>query len=194
VFTFIAGVVLLFSGATPAAAGRLALLDRVLPLGVIEASHFLGSIAGAALLLLSQGLARRLDGAWLATVAVVATGIVASLLKGGDYEEALLLLALLLILLRARPAFSRTTAFFATRFSPAWMSAVVAVVAASVWLGLFAFKHVEYAHDLWWQFELDGEASRFLRGSFSAASLVLLFAGYAIVSELSRLIINSRNP
>src|SRR6185436_12737928 len=83
VFTFIAGVILLFSGATPAAAGRLALLDRVLPLGVIEASHFLGSIAGAALLLLSQGLARRLDGAWLATVAVVATGIVASLLKGG---------------------------------------------------------------------------------------------------------------
>ena len=33
------------------------------PLGIIEASHFLGSIAGAALLLLSQGLARRLDGA-----------------------------------------------------------------------------------------------------------------------------------
>jgi phosphatidylglycerol lysyltransferase len=60
----------------------------VLPLEVIEASHFLGSIAGAALLLLSQGLARRLDGAWLLTVAVVATGIVASLLKGADYEEA----------------------------------------------------------------------------------------------------------
>ena len=35
-----------------------------LPLGVIEASHFLGSVAGAALLLLSQGLARRLDAAY----------------------------------------------------------------------------------------------------------------------------------
>ena len=64
-FTFLAGVVLLFSGATPAAEGRLAFLDRLLPLGIIEASHFLGSIAGAALLLLSQGLARRLDGAWV---------------------------------------------------------------------------------------------------------------------------------
>ena len=40
-------LVLLFSGATPAAPGRLELLDRVLPLGVIEASHFLGSVAGA---------------------------------------------------------------------------------------------------------------------------------------------------
>src|SRR6185437_11617464 len=49
-FTFLAGVVLLFSGATPAAQGRLAFLDRVVPLGIIEASHFLGSIAGATLL------------------------------------------------------------------------------------------------------------------------------------------------
>ena len=27
---------------------------------------------------------------------------------------------------------------------------------ASVWLGLFAFKHVEYRIELWWQFELQG--------------------------------------
>ena len=60
-FTFLSGGVLLFSGATPAAEGRLALLNRIIPLGVIETSHFLGSLVGAALLLLSQGLARRLD-------------------------------------------------------------------------------------------------------------------------------------
>src|SRR5439155_1465197 len=65
------GVILLFSGATPAAAGRLAILDRVVPLGIIEASHFLGSVVGAALLLLSQGLARRLDAAYLLTMAVL---------------------------------------------------------------------------------------------------------------------------
>jgi phosphatidylglycerol lysyltransferase len=62
-FTFLAGVVLLFSGATPAATGRLGLLDRLLPLTVIEVSHFIGSVVGAALLLLSQGVARRLDAA-----------------------------------------------------------------------------------------------------------------------------------
>ncbi|HEU5255506.1 MAG TPA: lysylphosphatidylglycerol synthase domain-containing protein, partial [Vicinamibacterales bacterium] len=60
-FTFVAGVLLLFSGATPAEANRLQWLDRVLPLGVIEASHVTGSVAGAVLLLLSQGLSRRLD-------------------------------------------------------------------------------------------------------------------------------------
>ena len=78
----------MFSGATPAAAGRLAFLDRFLPLGIVETSHFLGSLVGAALLLLSHGIARRLDAAYYMTAAAIGAGIVASLLKGGDYEEA----------------------------------------------------------------------------------------------------------
>ena len=45
-----------------------------------------------------------------------------------------------------------------------------------MWLGLFAFKHVDYSHQLWWQFELHGEASRFLRASVGAAVGLLLFA------------------
>ena len=176
IFTFFAGVVLLFSGATPAAEGRLALLDRLVPLGVIEASHFLGSIAGAALLLLSQGLARRLDGAWALTIGVVIGGIVASLLKGADVEEAIALSLVLIVLWRARPAFDRRAAFLDTRFSPAWIVAIAGAIGASVWLGLFAFQHVAYSNELWWQFELHGEASRFLRASVGSAVAVLLFA------------------
>ncbi|HEY3045089.1 MAG TPA: phosphatidylglycerol lysyltransferase domain-containing protein, partial [Vicinamibacterales bacterium] len=176
VFAFVGGVVLLFSGATPAAVGRLALLNRLLPLGVIETSHIIGSLAGAALLLLSQGLARRLNTAYYLTASILAIGIASSLLKGGDVEEAVILSALLLVLHRSRSTFSRKAALFETRFSPAWIAAVTAAVAASVWLGLFAFKHVEYSHDLWWQFELDSEAPRFLRASVGAATLVLFAA------------------
>ncbi len=175
-FTFVAGVMLLFSGATPAEADRLRWLDRVLPLGVIEASHVTGSVAGAVLLLLSQGLSRRLDAAYYLTIVTVTAGVVASLLKGFDYEEALLLGGLVIVLRLARPAFNRKAAFFATRFSTPWIAAVAAALVASVWLGLFAFKHVEYSQDLWWQFELAGNASRFLRGSVGAATVVLLFA------------------
>jgi phosphatidylglycerol lysyltransferase len=175
-FPFVAGVGLLFSGATRADADRLHWLDRLLPLGVIEASHVTGSIAGAVLLLLSQGLARRLDAAYYLTMITVIAGVVASLLKGFEYEEALLLIALTAVLRLSRPAFNRRAAFFATRFSTAWIAAVAAALVASVWLGLFAFKHVEYSQDLWWQFELEGNASRFLRGSVGAATAVLLFA------------------
>ncbi len=174
--TFAAGVVLLLSGATPAAAGRLALLHRVLPLGIIEASHLLGSIVGVVLLLLSQGLARRLDSAYYLAVVAVAVGMAASLFKGFDYEEAALLFGVLVFLQRARPAFSRKGALLETRFSPGWLAAVCVALAASVWLGLFAFQHVNYSRALWWQFELESDASRFLRASVGAAVALLVFA------------------
>jgi phosphatidylglycerol lysyltransferase len=178
VFTFLAGLVLLFSGATPASAARLALLNRVVPIGLIEASHLLGSIAGTALLILSQGLARRLDAAYYLASTAIAAGMAASLLKGFDYEEAVLLLLVLLVLRRARPAFDRRAAFFDTRFSPAWTGALIGALGASVWLGLFAFKRVEYSDALWWQFEAQADVSRFLRASV-AASIVLVLFGVA---------------
>ena len=62
--------------------------SALLPLGVIEVSHFIGSVAGAALLILSQGLARRLDAAYYLTSSGMLVGMAASLLKGFDYEEA----------------------------------------------------------------------------------------------------------
>lgn len=177
-FTFLAGIVLLFSGATPASPGRLDLVNRLFPLGVIETSHFLGSIAGAGLLVLSHGLARRLDAAYYLSSILIGVGMGASLLKGFDVEEAVLLLVVLLVLRRARPAFDRRTAFFEARFSPAWIAALAGGLAASVWLALFAFQHVDYAAESFWRVELASEASRSLRGSVGAAIVVLL-AGLA---------------
>ena len=173
---FLAGVVLLASGATPAAAGRLRVLSRVLPLALIELSHFAGSVVGAALLLLSQGLARRLDAAYVLTALALVAGIGVSLLKGADFEEAAILGGILVLVVRARPAFDRRAALFDTRFSPGWIMAVAAAVGASIWLGLFSFKHVEYSNQLWWQFELHGEASRMLRAAVGACVTGLLFA------------------
>jgi phosphatidylglycerol lysyltransferase len=181
-FTFLAGLILLFSGATPAAAGRLALLDRVLPLGMIEASHFVNSVVGAGLLLLSQGLARRLDAAYVLTVTALQIGMAASLFKGADYEEAALLGFVFVALWRARPAFDRRAALFDAPFSLYWAAAIVAAIGSSIWLGLFAFKHVSYSQELWWQFALHGQASRSLRASVGAAVVLLLFG----VSRLLR--------
>jgi phosphatidylglycerol lysyltransferase len=175
IFTFLAGIVLLLSGATPAAPGRLDVLSRLFPLGLIELSHFLGSVVGALLLILSQGLSRRLDAAYYLAFVATAIAIPASLLKGLDFEEAMLLTLLLIVLWRARPAFDRRAAFFDTRFSNRWIASVLAAVSASIWLGLFAFKHVNYSQQLWWQFALRAEASRFLRASVGAAMVVLLF-------------------
>ena len=98
----------------------------------------------------------------------------ASLLKGFDVEEAALLLGVLLVLRRARPAFDRRAAFFETRFSPGWIAAVVGTLGASAWLGLFAFKHVDYAPTSGGGSSCPARRRASLRASVGAAVAVLL--------------------
>jgi phosphatidylglycerol lysyltransferase len=184
-FTFLAGAVLLFSGATPSAPGRVAWIAGFLPLPLLEISHFLGSLVGVGLLLVSRGVWRRLDAAYYLAALGLVLGIAASLLKGGDYEEAALLGLLLLAFAPSRPAFDRRAAFFDGRLAPGWALAVVSVVAASVWLGFFSFKHVEYSHDLWWSFEFERDAPRFLRASVGAMVGLLVFGATRLLRPAS---------
>jgi phosphatidylglycerol lysyltransferase len=173
--TFLAGAVLLFSGATPSVASRVAWLARAVPMPLLEVSHFLASVIGVILLLLSRALARRSVAAWALSSLALGAGIVASLLKGADYEEALLLGVILIALFTARRTFDRKAAVFDEPWSAPWFAAVVAIVAASVFLGTFSYKHLEYSRELWWQFEMQSDASRFLRASVGAGVAVLIF-------------------
>ena len=185
VLLFMAGVVLLASGATPADPERLRLLRYAVPLGVIEVSHFLGGIVGLLLLLVAWGLRRRLDGAWLATVAALVAGIALSLLRGLDYEEASLLGVMLLAILPCRDAFYRRTALTAEWLSPGWLAAVVAVVAGTAWLGFLSYQNVAYRDELWWRFVLFGDAPRFLRAT-AGVVVVLLLVGAAQLLRAAR--------
>ena len=174
--TFIAGALLLFSGATPEETSRLRWLYAALPLAVIEASHFIGSVAGVGLLVLARGLQRRLDAAWHVGVVLLSVGIAASLLKGLDYEEAIVLAIVLGVLVASRGEFYRRAALLSEPFSAGWIIAIGLVVLASVWLGLFAYQHVAYRGDLWWRFALHGNAPRFLRATVGAMMAVGLIA------------------
>jgi phosphatidylglycerol lysyltransferase len=176
VFTFACGAVLLFSGATPAIPARLAWLARVMPLPLLEASHFSASLAGLLLLLLAQAVAARVDAAYYLTAGALAVGCVASLLKGGDYEEAILLALVLGALVAGRRHFTRRARILERPLSRGWLTAVGIVVAASVWLALFAYAHVAYRNDLWWQFAIEADAPRSLR-ALVAVTIVALAVG-----------------
>jgi phosphatidylglycerol lysyltransferase len=174
--TFVSGALLLFSGATPGVHSRLAFLREVLPLPVIELSHFLASLAGMGLLLLARGLQRRLDAAYLLTAGFLGAGVVLSLAKGFDWEEALVMAAMLAALLPCRRHFYRRASLLSERFSAGWISAILVAIVGTVWLGAFSWKHVEFSQDLWWRFALAGGASRFLRASVGAVALAAAFA------------------
>jgi phosphatidylglycerol lysyltransferase len=191
VATFVAGAVLLASGATPGVPARLAWLGGIVPLGVIEAAHFVGSLVGVGLLILARGLRRRLDVAYQLTVLALLAGIGASLLKGGDYEEALVLTAVLGLVLPARARFYRRAALLSGRWSPGWIVAVALAVGATTWLGLFSYRQVAYRHDLWWQFTLNGDAPRWMRASVGVAVLV---AGAALAHLLGPAPVAAQRP
>ncbi len=173
---FVGGAILLLSGATPALDQRLVWLKHHLPLFLLELSHFIGSVAGMGLLLLGRALQRRLDAAYVLTLILLAVGIASAIVKGLDYEEALVLLAITMALLPCRRYFYRKTALFTVSFSPRWVAAVLIVLGGSIWLGFYSYRHVEYADSLWWQFAFNGNASRFLRASLGAVVLGLYFA------------------
>lgn len=173
---FFAGLVLLLSGATPAVHGRLRWLDERLPLAVLELSHLAGAVVGAQLLLLSRGLQRRLRHAWTLGVWLLGAGAAFSLLKGLDWEEALLVCAVLAALLPSRREFYREASLLQEPFEAGWVAAVAIAMLSALGLGLFAYKHVDYSHDLWLQFELAGDASRFLRASAASLGVGAFFA------------------
>ena len=173
---FLAGAMLLFSGALPAAGGRLEWLGHLEPLSVIEVSHFLASLTGMALLLLAHGLQRRLDAAYLLTMAMLASGMLLSLAKGFDYEEALLLGLVMAVLAPCRRHFYRRASLLARLPSWNWAASIAVTLAGSAWLYSFSFKHVEYSNQQWWRFALDAEAPRALRATVGAMVLAVAFA------------------
>lgn len=175
--TLLGGGMLLLSGSLPAIHARMGLLADVLPLPFIEASHIAASLVGTALLLLAPGLYRRLDGAFHATRLLLVAGAFFSLTKGIDYEEALACLTLAGLLQMTRSAFYRRTALTETPVTVGWAAAVTLVAGMALWAGMFAYRHVPYADDLWWKFALRADAPRYLRAALACA---VLLAGFAI--------------
>lgn len=173
--SFIAGAILLLSGSLPAVKGRMEFLRNILPLEAIELSHFMASVAGAMLLLLGRSLQRRINAAYHLTVILLAASIAFSLLKGFDYEEAIILSVILLLFLPCRKEFYRKAAIFTRRFEAYWFVLIVIVIACSIWVGFFSYRHIEYSNELWWKFAFHSNAPRFLRASSGVVIVALLY-------------------
>lgn len=180
--TFAGGFILLASGATPSDSERLRWIQNFLPVPVIEVSHWIGSVVGLLLLVLARSLQRRVETAYYLGILLLSFGIVSSLLKGGDYEEALILSFILLAFIPCREHFYRRSVLVTERLTLPWFVAIGIVFACMGWLMLFAFKHVEYSHEMWWQFALEAQAPRSLRALASAVLVLLAIASNRLLT------------
>jgi phosphatidylglycerol lysyltransferase len=104
-----AGVLLLLSSASPAIAQRLALVRAVLPLPVLELSHTAAALTGLLLLVVARGMMKGFEAAYRLAILACLAGAVLCLGKGLDFEEALVLFAVTLLLVTQGPAFRRAS-------------------------------------------------------------------------------------
>ncbi|MCC2657010.1 MAG: mprF [Panacagrimonas sp.] len=174
--TFLVGVMLLVSGVTPATDDATALLALHVPLILVEAAHFLGSVAGLALLFVARGMVLRLDAAWWTGVLLGLASLVLALPKGIAVSEAMALSGFVLMLIASRRQFTRRASLFAQPFDAGWTVAVGAVVAAMVALMFLVYRDVDYARELWWQFAFDAHAPRSLRALAAVSVLALVIS------------------
>ncbi|WP_084418209.1 phosphatidylglycerol lysyltransferase domain-containing protein [Henriciella litoralis] len=168
----IAGVLVLAALMIPAS---LEDLPFDLPLGLLEVSHFVASIAGTLLILLSMGLGQRLHSAWLAGLIIIALLSVLTVLAGGHVGLAIFLALATVAMGASRHAFYRKGSISEIAVSPERVLLLVGLLAGVAWLGFFAYRNVQYRNDLWWTFALDADASRFLRALVTVAVTAALF-------------------
>jgi phosphatidylglycerol lysyltransferase len=107
-------------------------------------------VIGLGLLILARALFRRVHAAYHITFWLLTAGIFASLLKGLDFEEALVLAVVLGVLTLGRGAFHRPTAILSERVGPVWVVSIIGVISLAVWIGFVAYRHVDYSDELWW--------------------------------------------
>ncbi|HEU4403554.1 MAG TPA: phosphatidylglycerol lysyltransferase domain-containing protein [Candidatus Polarisedimenticolia bacterium] len=173
-YTFLCGVVLLASAATPTLADRMHFLKTSVPLALVEISHGSSVLLGFLLLVISRGLARGYRSSHRLALALFLAGALTTFLKGLDFEEALLSLAAGVILLVFRRPFER-----AGRLRPP-VEFIVSVGAFAVVLfaaiGFGSLSAVPETSAIYGRFGYFAYGERFLRG------LLLLAAGASVAA------------
>lgn len=181
IVTFLAGALLLFSGATPAVASKLEWLDAWIPLPIVELSHFLDNLAGVTLLILARGVERRLDAAYHLTIAMLVTGILLSILRALDIEQAVVLALMLVTFIPSRKYFYRRSSLIEERFSAQWISAILLVVFGSIALGIVSYANLRVSTETFFRFDTQAEESRFLRATAGVLALLVIFAALRLL-------------
>ncbi len=149
----LAGIIDLLDAITPPLRGRLHLVLEYLPLRASEAAGALIAMAGLALVALGRGILRGQRRAWRVAVVLLAATIVLHLVAGADFEESLVALAVLILLLTHRRDFQAASDWSSLR------SAVIALVAGAVGITLLTTASIEiflrighrhHTHIPWW--------------------------------------------
>lgn len=198
VFTAISGAVPWLVGAWALGLGlyliAVALMPSVRPgdsddlVGAIllEGGALVSAVMGIVLVILSQGLLRRVSGAFWLTLAALTGGVVASLLNDLDLGSAALIAAGALILLPFRREFHRRTTITEGVFSPGWFAMIGALAIAATLFFFFVHEAMPYSPWVLTDFARDANAPRALRAGLAGSAVLLVFMVYLALQPVRR--------
>jgi len=176
--TALSGSIVLVSAATPTLTHRLKILERILPLPILETSHLATAVSGLLLLVVARGLMKGYRDAYRTTLTLLLAGAIASVLKGLDYEEAIVLFLTASLLWTHSKLFSLPSRPGGT--AVAILTPIAMALFAFAALGLSSYGHVPFSGDLWFTFAHSAEAARFVR-----ALSVLLLVGLLVAIDFT---------
>ncbi len=145
---------------------------------LLEGGTMLSAVLGVVLIILAQGLYRRISGAFWLTEAALCGGALASVLNGLDFGSAGLLLVAATVLWPLRGEFYRSAQLTQNLLSLRWLVLVISLV---IGVGSFLFffhEIIPYSTDLLLEFSKNSGTPRALRAALAASTLVMFFLIY----------------
>jgi lysylphosphatidylglycerol synthetase-like protein (DUF2156 family) len=149
-----AGIIDLLDAITPPLRGRLHVVLEFLPLRASEAAGALIALAGLALVALGRGILRGQRRAWRVAVVLLSITIVLHLVAGADFEESLVALAVLILLLTHRRDFQSASDWSSLRSAlialGVGLVGITVLTTASIELFTHVTLHHHPNHIPWW--------------------------------------------
>jgi phosphatidylglycerol lysyltransferase len=173
VIVLLSGALMLIRSATPTLTQRLRILEQIVPLTILETSHLASALFGLFLFVVARGLMKGYRNAYRTTLALLLGGAVGGVLKGLDYEEAIIFVLTAALLWTQAGLFKLPSRKGGTAI--AILAPIVLALFVFAATGIASFDGSELSGALWLTFAHTAEAARFLR-----ALCVLLLAGLLV--------------
>ena len=178
---FVAGVFLLFASALPVEDTSIESLNRFLPIWLIEFNYVMTGVFGVLLLLLSRGLYRRINTAWILTLPTLALALLFAVGGSLGFWQSIILVTALVVVAPVRHYFHRRGKLLTDQISFQWFISISVVLLLSIWLFWFAYKQRDDLSWEFWRVALHADAPRSIRTLVAA---MLLATGFYLVRIL----------
>ncbi|WP_045523986.1 bifunctional lysylphosphatidylglycerol flippase/synthetase MprF [Neobacillus niacini] len=132
ILVFLSGLILLLSASVPGIMDRLRIAQEILSFPIINISHQLSVAAGFLLLGLSRGIEYSVKRTYELTMLVLILAALFSIFKGIDYEEAIFLITVALLLRMAKGQFYRES--YVLTWGKTTLDIVITTVIISMYL------------------------------------------------------------